>query len=220
MNCRTRILSSSSVLTRGLASRVKRKNHYDSLEVDSKATQGEIKSAYFKLTMQYHPDKNSSEAAKVKFRDIAEAYEVLGNYQKRKQYDRGMQIKVDQGQETRRSEGYKPQDIEKEASRVRSAIHRHSSEVPGGGKMYDFDRWTKEHYGTTFKKTWVTKEEVKRSQKQKDAITSEQNLHATEKLLLTLILCLLGVIMGLITSSNTFDIPVAGDGEKRTEGGT
>lgn len=78
MNNPPRILRGTSVLSRGLASRPKKKNHYDSLEVDSKATQGEIKSAYFKLTMQYHPDKNTSESAKDRFRDISEAYEVLG----------------------------------------------------------------------------------------------------------------------------------------------
>lgn len=66
------------------------KNHYQALGVSSNATQSDIKTAYYKLSMQYHPDRNkdSDEAAK-KFHDIAEAYEVLGNFKLRKLYDKG-----------------------------------------------------------------------------------------------------------------------------------
>lgn len=66
------------------------KNHYDVLGLTPKATQSDIKAAYYKLSMQYHPDKNkgSDDAAK-KFRDITAAYEVLGTYRLRKLYDKG-----------------------------------------------------------------------------------------------------------------------------------
>lgn len=64
-------------------------NLYDSLGITSKATQNEIKTAYYKLSfMLYHPDKNKdSYSAAEKFRDITEAYEVLGNFRLRKLYD-------------------------------------------------------------------------------------------------------------------------------------
>lgn len=67
-------------------------NHYDSLGITPKATQNEIKAAYYKLSMVYHPDKNKDEASLQKFRAITEAYEVLGNVKTRKMYDRGKQI--------------------------------------------------------------------------------------------------------------------------------
>lgn len=67
-----------------------RKNHYDSLGITPKATQNEVKTAYYKLSMIYHPDKNKDSVnALNKFRDITEAYEVLGNYKLRKLYDKG-----------------------------------------------------------------------------------------------------------------------------------
>lgn len=68
----------------------KPKNHYDSLGVHPKSTQGEVKNAYYKMSMVYHPDKNEgNQEYAQKFREITEAYEVLGNVKSRKMYDRG-----------------------------------------------------------------------------------------------------------------------------------
>lgn len=67
----------------------KSKNFYDDLEIPKTATQSEIKGAYYTLSMIYHPDKNKSEEAKLKFRRITEAYEVLGNFRTRRMYDKG-----------------------------------------------------------------------------------------------------------------------------------
>jgi DnaJ-class molecular chaperone len=60
---------------------------YKVLGVSKTATAAEIKSAYRKLAVQYHPDKNKSKESEEKFKEINQAYEVLGNEQKRKQYD-------------------------------------------------------------------------------------------------------------------------------------
>lgn len=73
--------------TRQLA---KSKNFYEDLEIPRTATQSDIKSAYYELSMAYHPDKNKSEQAKIKFRLISEAYEVLGNVRTRRMYDKGL----------------------------------------------------------------------------------------------------------------------------------
>jgi len=62
-------------------------NYYDVLNVDRDATRKEIKAAFRNLAIKYHPDKNSSPDAEEKFREIAEAYEVLSNDERRKQYD-------------------------------------------------------------------------------------------------------------------------------------
>jgi DnaJ family protein A protein 2 len=63
-------------------------NFYNTLDVPETASADEIKKAYRKLSMQYHPDKNgnSSESTE-KFQKIAEAYEVLGDAEKKEEYD-------------------------------------------------------------------------------------------------------------------------------------
>jgi len=61
--------------------------YYEILEVDKKASQEDIKSAYRRLAMLYHPDKNKLPEAEEMFKKIAEAYSVLSDPGKRKQYD-------------------------------------------------------------------------------------------------------------------------------------
>lgn len=64
------------------------KDYYKVLGVEKSASQAEIKKAYRALAKKYHPDKNKGEkGAEEKFKDISEAYEVLGDEEKRKQYD-------------------------------------------------------------------------------------------------------------------------------------
>jgi curved DNA-binding protein len=66
-----------------------RKDYYGILGVDRDATQEEIKKAYRRLALAYHPDRNpqDKEAEEI-FKEIGEAYAVLGEQQKRKSYDR------------------------------------------------------------------------------------------------------------------------------------
>ncbi|HYA01284.1 MAG TPA: DnaJ C-terminal domain-containing protein [Candidatus Binatia bacterium] len=64
------------------------KDYYATLGVPHTATEKEIKSAFRKLARQYHPDVNKgSKTAEARFKEVTEAYEVLGDPQKRKQYD-------------------------------------------------------------------------------------------------------------------------------------
>lgn len=63
---------------------------YKTLGVSKKATEEEIKKAYRKLARQYHPDRNPDDAAaEEKFKEISAAYDVLGDPEKRKEYDEG-----------------------------------------------------------------------------------------------------------------------------------
>ncbi len=64
-------------------------DYYETLEIAREATQDEIKKAYRKKALRYHPDKNPGDAAaEAKFKEISEAYEVLSDDNKRKIYDR------------------------------------------------------------------------------------------------------------------------------------
>lgn len=64
------------------------KDYYKILGIDKKASQEEIKKAYRKLAVKFHPDKNPGDkAAEDRFKEISEAHEVLGDPEKRKQYD-------------------------------------------------------------------------------------------------------------------------------------
>jgi DnaJ-class molecular chaperone len=63
-------------------------NHYKTLGVSDKSTTDEIKKAYRKLSLKYHPDKNQGSIEAIQmFQKINEAYEVIGNEEKRREYD-------------------------------------------------------------------------------------------------------------------------------------
>ncbi len=65
-----------------------KKDYYEILGVSKTATAEELKKAYRKLALQYHPDKNPGDkAAEEKFKEAAEAYDVLSNAEKRQRYD-------------------------------------------------------------------------------------------------------------------------------------
>ena len=67
-----------------------RPDYYKTLGVDKRASAEEIKKAYRKLARQWHPDRNAGDAkAEERFKEISQAYDVLGDPEKRKQYDSG-----------------------------------------------------------------------------------------------------------------------------------
>lgn len=65
----------------------KKRDYYELLGVSRTASDREIKRSFRKLALKYHPDKNQETGAEEKFREIAEAYGVLSDSEKRKQYD-------------------------------------------------------------------------------------------------------------------------------------
>src|SRR4030043_2262674 len=64
-----------------------KRDYYEALGVSKSASKEEIKDAYRKLALQYHPDRNKSPDAEEKFKEISEAYAVLSDDGKRQQYD-------------------------------------------------------------------------------------------------------------------------------------
>src|SRR3989344_9484383 len=73
------------------------KDYYQILGVSKTASVGEIKKAYRKLALMYHPDKNKSKDAEAKFKEITKAYEVLSDSQKRQAYDQFGHSAFEQG---------------------------------------------------------------------------------------------------------------------------
>ena len=66
-----------------------KRDYYEVLGVSQSASKDEIKKAYRKTAIQYHPDRNPDDPeAEEKFKEAAEAYEVLSDENKRARYDR------------------------------------------------------------------------------------------------------------------------------------
>jgi curved DNA-binding protein len=103
------------------------KDYYSILGVNKKATDEEMKKAFRKLAVKYHPDKNpGNKEAEEKFKELNEAYEVLSDGEKRKKYDKyganWNQFNGAQGQQ-------------------------YQGASPGGGQSYRFDGDSDEFYG-------------------------------------------------------------------------
>ncbi|XP_044041663.1 dnaJ homolog subfamily B member 9-like [Siniperca chuatsi] len=64
-----------------------KRDYYDILGVPKDATERQIKKAFHKLALKYHPDRNKGPDAEAKFREIAEAYETLSDDKRRREYD-------------------------------------------------------------------------------------------------------------------------------------
>jgi molecular chaperone DnaJ len=113
-----------------------KRDYYEVLGVSRNASKDEIKKAYRKLAMQYHPDRNPGDKdAEEKFKEAAEAYEVLSDDEKRAKYDRF-------GHDGLRASGFSSggfTDI--------NDIFSHFSDIFGSGSIFD------EFFGTSSSRT-------------------------------------------------------------------
>lgn len=102
---------------------VQLKDHYKTLELKPYATEQEVKKAYRRLALKYHPDTAGDDAmAEAKFREVQEAYTILGDALRRKKYDEerwlaGMNRRIDE------QEAITPMWILKEAIKMNNHMH-------------------------------------------------------------------------------------------------
>lgn len=118
--------------------------YYEILEVMPTATHAQIKTAYYKQSFVYHPDRNAgSEAATLRFSEISEAYSVLSNKTLRKKYDRGLLSQSDLAATSRTSR----KDPTGSSAKQQTESRRSVMGTDGPGKVFDFDKFFKAHYG-------------------------------------------------------------------------
>jgi len=134
---------------------------YDIMGLTPKATSEQIKSTYFKLSKIYHPDVCKDPGGVEKFVLISKAYEVLGNEERRREYDRGILNPLDErsGHAASRS---KHEFTEEDILRYQEIFNQHhdipkskrSQFIQRGKKkgIYDFDEYYKQHYQDEMKK--------------------------------------------------------------------
>lgn len=94
------------------------KDYYQILGIPSNASHEEIKSAYRKLALKYHPDVNKSPDAFRLFIEVNEAYEVLRDEAKRKQYDQGVNSQEWKKQADEKSQQYSSMRYDDFADRI------------------------------------------------------------------------------------------------------
>ena len=103
-----------------------KRDYYEILGINRNATKDEIKKAYRKLAMQYHPDRNpDNKEAEEKFKEAAEAYEILSHDDKRNNYDRFGH------------EGVRGSTFGTEGFSSVNDIFSHFSDIFGGSSIFD-----------------------------------------------------------------------------------
>ena len=151
-------------------------NHYEVLGLKSTASQSQIKSAYYQLSKKYHPDVAVDvNNAKEKFTRLSTAYEVLGNPDKREEYDRTLYPSMG------RSATYTPPgsdiDIEyREFLRRRGSFHTrtggHAPPGTAGRARFNYEEFFKQQhqqYGQTMRQNWEAQKNFEHRMRQKQA---------------------------------------------------
>ncbi|XP_077567297.1 dnaJ homolog subfamily B member 9a [Stigmatopora nigra] len=114
------------------------KDYYDILGVPKDASERQIKKAFHRLAMRFHPDKNKHPDAEVTFREIAEAYETLSDTTRRRDYEQDGASYFPDGRQ-QRTNGRQPfrfkfEDILKDFDAYRQVRHRKHSEKESHGR--------------------------------------------------------------------------------------
>ncbi|KAI4885545.1 hypothetical protein NFI96_007921 [Prochilodus magdalenae] len=133
--------------------------YYEILQVSPSATQAQIKTAYYKQSFLYHPDKNAgSEVATQRFAQISEAYSILGSVGLRKKYDRGILSPADVQGAGRPSGKEASPTSRTSGPQQQQRSQRHSNITVGGKPMFDFDAFYQAHYGQQLQREQVLRQ--------------------------------------------------------------
>lgn len=177
--------------------------YYDILKVSPSATQAQIKTAYYKQSFIYHPDKNpGDETATKRFSEISEAYTILGNITLRRKYDRGILSQSDlQGagrpsskEATSKSMGSTQQQQQQHQHRARRVPHA------GEKVKFDFDAFYQAHYGEQLHREQEMRARKQRMQEQREK-RKRWNPGKMMEIPVAIILAMMGLILADFSSS-------------------
>ncbi|XP_076590415.1 dnaJ (Hsp40) homolog, subfamily C, member 30b [Chaetodon auriga] len=144
--------------------------YYDILKVSPGATQAQIKTAYYKQSFIYHPDKNPGDKeATQRFAEISEAYTVLGSISLRRKYDRGILSHSDIQHAGRPSS---KETTGRSHSSPQQHHHHHQHRARQSGKAgsrttFDFDAFYQAHYGEQLQREKDMRAKKQRMQEEK-----------------------------------------------------
>ncbi|KAM9455850.1 dnaJ homolog subfamily C member 30, mitochondrial isoform 2-T2 [Clarias gariepinus] len=167
--------------------------YYDILQVSPTATQAQIKTAYYKQSFIYHPDKNAgNDHAAQRFSQVSEAYSVLGNRALRKRYDAGILSEADV-----RGSG-RPTATGETTSRSQSdgARSRRSPEVGARAQnIFDFDSFYRAHYGEQLQRQKHIRTRLQEIQRQKEETFQNRRLGRLSDLAVGVMLAVAATIL-------------------------
>ena len=181
-------------------------NHYQVLGLTPKSTQAEVKASFYKLSKIFHPDvSDQSEDSAIKFRQITAAYEILGNLKLRKMYDRGLLP----------SDGTVSQDVDVEYQEAKvNTPYKKTRSQPATGRttVYDFDQWSRLHYGTTLNRRAAAKEKWESL----GVDLKVEKEHQKSDNFVAVILLTVLIMSGLhVMGSSDFDVPIVVENKKK-----
>ncbi|XP_060115039.1 dnaJ homolog subfamily C member 30, mitochondrial [Heteronotia binoei] len=140
---------------------------YELLGVPPTATQAQIKTAYYKQSFIFHPDRNSgSEEAAERFTRVNEAYLVLGSVALRKKYDRGILSRQDlrvAGKPSGKEPASSPPPRRTQTFTA-SSSPRYNPKKP----MFNFDEFYREHYGHQLERERNIREKLQELKKRRE----------------------------------------------------
>lgn len=146
--------------------------YYDILKVSPSATQANIKTAYYKQSFIYHPDKNpGNKVAVQRFSEISEAYTVLGNISLRRKYDRGILSQSDiqnAGRPSSKETSSRSRGSPQQQQQQQHHHHQRAQQFSKSGEKvkFDFDAFYQAHYGEQLRREKALRDRKQHTEEQ------------------------------------------------------
>ncbi|XP_077413638.1 dnaJ homolog subfamily C member 30, mitochondrial-like isoform X2 [Vanacampus margaritifer] len=168
--------------------------YYDILGVSPKATQAQIKTAYYKQCFLHHPDRNAgNDDATIRFSDISEAYAVLGHKGLRKKYDRGLLSHFDLNNKPRAGPS-----AAKPTGPGSSSTGGKKAAFDPRGSTFNFDEFFRSHYGEQLQRDRDHRQRKEEMLRRREESVGERNREsATEVGVVMLLLAALALVATL-----------------------